>query len=255
MFDALTWSTPPNSLELSEGETHIWRANLDTGPEVLRRLGTTLDNDEKARAARFHFARDRDYFAACRGILRELLGRYLGRSPECIEFLYGAQGKPAYRPRDPGPPVRFNISHSHGLAVFGFARGREVGIDLERIRPEFAGQEIADRYFSAQELVELQALPAAIKPEGFFLCWTRKEAYVKARGLGLQVPLDSFSVSLTPSQPELLQSEDSRRWSLHSFKPAPDFVAAIVQEGQEFRPRYWDWAVLGGTPFSPAVQM
>ncbi len=139
--------------------------------------------------------------------------------------------------------MRFNISHSHGLAVLAFARNREIGIDLEPIRPEFAGEEIAERYFSAQELAELRALPAALRPEGFFLCWTRKEAYVKARGLGLQVPLDSFSVSLTPGQPEILQSVDSARWSLRSFAPAPNFVAAIVEEGQDWHPRYWNWVV------------
>jgi len=229
-----------------------WRRRPVTADPVF---DLALENDEKARAARFHFARDRNHFTACRGILRELLGRYLGSSPESIEFLYGAHGKPAHRPRDSSSPIRFNISHSHGLAVLAFVRGCEIGIDLESIRQEFAGEEIAERYFSARELVELRALPAELKPEGFFLCWTRKEAYVKARGLGLQVPLDSFSVSLTPRQPELLQSEDSHRWSLHSFKPASDFVAAIVQEGQDFHPRYWDGAAFASTPFSPAVRM
>jgi len=94
------------------------------------------------------------------------------------------------------------------------------------------------------------------------LCWTRKEAYVKARGMGLQIPLDSFSVSLTPNQPELLESEDSQRWRLRSFKPAPDFVAAIVHEevhkgipgGQDFQMRYWDWAVPVSAPSSPALR-
>jgi 4'-phosphopantetheinyl transferase len=229
-------------LALPEGEIHIWRANLDLGPEVLNRLMITLDTAEQSRAARFYFSRDRDYFIACRGILRELLGEYLGSSPASIEFFYGAHGKPAHRPEDSRSPIRFNISHSSGLAVLAFARSREIGIDLESIRPEFAGEEIAERYFSAQELVELRALPPALKPEGFFHCWTRKEAYVKALGLGLQVPLDSFSVSLTPSQPEILRSVDSYRWSLRSFEPAPNFVAAIVGEGRDWQPRFWNWS-------------
>jgi 4'-phosphopantetheinyl transferase len=243
MPDPVIWSAPPGKLQLPETELHIWRANLDLEPGVLHRLAIALDNDEKARAARFHFARDRDHFTACRGILRELLGGYLGSSPASIEFAYGEFGKPAHRPRDSRPRIRFNISHSSGLAVLAFARNREIGIDLEPIRPEFAGEEIAKRYFSARELAELIALPAELRPEGFSLCWTRKEAYVKARGVGLQIPLDSFNVSLTPSQPELLQSEDAHQWRLRSFKPAPDFVAAIVHEGHEVHPLYWDWGV------------
>src|ERR1039458_5017746 len=242
MPDHVIWSTSPKALSLPEGEIHVWRAHLDLGPKVLDRLMITLDIAEQSRAARFHFPRDRNYFVACRGILRKLLGDYLGSSPASIEFFYGAGGKPAHRPEDSRPPIRFNLSHSDGLAVLAFARSREIGIDLELIRPEFAGEEIAERYFSARELAELRALPATIRPEGFSVCWTRKEAYVKARGLGLQIPLDSFSVSLTPGQPEILQSADSDRWNLRSFVPAPNFVAAIVEEGRDLQPRYWDWS-------------
>ena len=245
------WSFPPTKLELPENELHVWRANLNLAPEVLERLALTLANDEKARAARFHFARDRDHFTACRGILRELLGAYLRHSPASIEFSYGEFGKPAHRAQDSHPAIRFNLSHSSGLAVLAFARSCEIGIDLEPISGEFAGEEIARRYFSAPEVAELIALPAETRPEGFSLCWTRKEAYVKARGMGLHIPLDSFSVSLTPNQPELLESEDSERWRLRSFKPAPGFAAAIVHENirtgiqgrEDLQLRYWDWAV------------
>jgi 4'-phosphopantetheinyl transferase len=247
MTDPVIWSSPPKKLELPESEIHIWRANLDLEPEVLDRLASTLDNDENARAARFHFVRDRDHFAACRGILRELLGGYVGSSPVSIQFAYGEFGKPAQHPRDSGPPIRFNLSHSSGLAVFAFARNCEIGIDVEAISAEFAGEEIARRYFSIREVAELMSLPAQTRPEGFSLCWTRKEAYVKARGTGLQVPLDSFSVSLTPSQPERLDSEDSDRWYLRSFQPAPNFAAALayerVQEANDFHLRYWDWGM------------
>ena len=131
--------------------------------------------------------------------------------------------------------------------MFAFAHNCEIGIDVEAISPEFAGEEIARRYFSARELAELMALPTETRPEGFSLCWTRKEAYIKARGLGLQIPLDSFSVSLTPDQPEQLESEDSHRWRLHSFKAAPDFAAALayerVQNANEFHLRLWHWGM------------
>jgi len=241
MADSLIWSSPPKKLALPESELHVWRADLNLAPEVLNRLALTLDNDEKARAARFHFAGDRDHFTACRGILRELLGEYLGSSPASIEFSYGAYGKPAHRPENSRPPVQFNVSHSSGHAVLAFARNCEIGIDLEPTGREFAGEEIAKRYFSAQEVAELIALPAETRPEGFSLCWTRKEAYVKARGMGLQIPLESFSVSLTPNQPERLESEDAHRWRLRSFKPAPDFVAAVVHEGHDLKLRFWNW--------------
>jgi 4'-phosphopantetheinyl transferase len=258
MPDPVIWFTPPKELQLPEGEIHIWRARLDVAAEVLDRLESTLQPDEKVRAQRFRFSRDRDHFIACRGILRELLGGYQLVSPVAIEFSYAAYGKPAYRSRDSGLPIRFNLSHSRDLAVLAFSRNCEIGIDLEAIQTEFGREEIAAHYFSAVELAELRALPEAVKPQGFFLCWTRKEAYLKARGLGLQVPLDSFSVSLTPGRPESLQSEDSDQWSLHSFRPTEDFVAAVVhkrvQEGQEFHPRYWDWEPSAGMSSSPALR-
>jgi len=152
MAEPLIWSPPPKKLELPESELHIWRADLNLAPEVLNRLALTLDNDEKARAIRFHFAGDRDHFTACRGILRELLGEYLGSSPASIEFSYGAYGKPAHRPENSRPAVQFNVSHSSGHAVLAFARNCEIGIDLEPTGREFAGEEIAKRYFSAREV-------------------------------------------------------------------------------------------------------
>lgn len=117
-----------------------------------------------------------------------------------------------------------------------------MGIDLECIRPDFSTEEIAERFFSKKEVAEFLALSAEQKPTGFFLCWTRKEAYIKAKSAGLQIPLDSFSVSLIPGQPEKLQSSDSQRWSLRSFQPAPDFAAAVVSEGQGWQLRTWTWA-------------
>jgi 4'-phosphopantetheinyl transferase len=138
-------------------------------------------------------------------------------------------------------PVHFNLSHSRGLAVYAFARSRELGIDLEPIRPEFAGENIAERHFSSQELNEWHRLPPELRAEAFFLCWTRKEAYVKARGEGLQIPLASFSVTLTPGQPEELHSPDAARWHLHSFQPAPGYAAAVVGEGKDWRLLQWDW--------------
>jgi 4'-phosphopantetheinyl transferase len=241
MPDPILWSPQPRDLVLPDCEIHIWRAELDLEPTVLERLRGLLALDEESRADRFHFPRDRNHFIACRAALRELLGAYMGIPPTAIEFSYGTYGKPALGVNDSRLPLRFNISHAGGLAVLAFARGREIGIDLEPVPATFPGEEIAMRYFSPRELAELRALPPAERAEGFSLCWTGKEAYAKARGLGLQIRLDSFSVSLTPGQPGTLHSEDSDHWTLHSFQPSPNFVAAVVSEGTKCALRYWDW--------------
>jgi 4'-phosphopantetheinyl transferase len=235
------WTTPNDHPALHRGEVHVWRASLECEPDVLRRFETTLCAAEAARAARFHFPRDRNYFIAGRGILRTLLGSYLRRPPESLKFIYGPQDKPALEIQDPSSPVNFNLSHSYGLAVYAFALGREVGIDVELIRPEFTGNDIAERYFSPRELAELRALPQDLRAAGFFNCWTRKEAYVKARGEGLQIPLKDFDVSLTPGKPAKLESADSSRWSLRSFEPAPSYIAAAIAEGKDWKLCHWDW--------------
>jgi 4'-phosphopantetheinyl transferase len=236
------WLAPSTQPALRSEQVHVWRASLDYEPSFLRNFESMLSGDEIGRAARFHFSRDRDHFVAGRGILRKLLGAYLDKPPASLKFNYGPKDKPALPAGDLSAPVKFNLSHSHGLAVYAFTLGREVGIDVEMIRPEFAGDEIAERYFSPREIAELRALPQDLRPEGFFNCWTRKEAYVKARGEGLQIPLESFDVSLTPGEPPKLASADSSRWSLRSIEPAPRYVAAVVAEGNDWQ--LWKWAWL-----------
>lgn len=243
--DFNSWETPPQQLTLEADEIHVWRAHLDCNESVLGPLEATLASDEKARADRFVFPRDRNAFIATRGILRELLGRYVHLAAVNLEFDYGAQGKPTLRTKSPQQSVQFNVSHSHGVALLAFAPGRHVGVDVELVRPDFAGEKIAERFFSPQEVAELRALPATLQDEGFFLCWTRKEAYIKARGEGLQIPLKSFHVSLTPGKPELLQAADSSRWSLRSLRPDSRYVGAIVGEGQGWRLRGWEWRPAG----------
>jgi len=241
MSDFNSWELNPQPLELEEGEIHVWRVYLDCGETALRQFEATLAADEKARANRFFSERDRNGFIATRGALRELLGRYVKRSAVHLEFDYGPRGKPSLRRECSQQSVQFSVSHSHGLALLAFAVGRHLGVDVELVRPNFAGEEIAERYFSRQEVMELQALPASLRDEGFFLCWTRKEAYVKASGEGLQVPLKSFRVSLTPGEPERLQSADSFHWSLRSLQPDPQYVGALVGEGRDWRLRCCDW--------------
>jgi len=238
-FDS--WEPSLDRLALADGEIHVWRAALDCSESVLHRFEAALAADEKARAQRFVFQPDRNSYMAARGVLRELLGKYLHRGPSEIEFDYGAQGKPALRSGWSQSGLQFNVSHSHGMALFVFAVGRQVGVDVELARPDFAGEKIAERFFSAQEVMELRSLPAAVQDEGFFLCWTRKEAYIKARGEGLQIPLKSFHVSLAPGKPARLQADDSSRWSLRSLRLEGRYVGAVVGEGKGWKLRGLDW--------------
>jgi 4'-phosphopantetheinyl transferase len=239
--DVVVWRNVPSRPDLSANDIHIWRASLDLNADTLRRLQEALAPDERARASRFAFPRDRDHFTAARGILRELLGQYLNQAPAAVTFDYGPRAKPALRAVDSGSLLRFNLSHSHGLALYAFTRGHDVGIDLELIRPNFGGEELARRYLSKRELAELLALPPELRPTGFFVCWTQKEAYVKALGEGLQIPLDSFDVSLTSENLGKLRSADGRRWRLLSFRPAQRFVAAVASEAGSGQLRYLRW--------------
>src|ERR1700730_1992517 len=236
-MEAVSWSQPAQELALPQDELHIWLAWLDVEPLERTRLCSYLSKDEISRAQRFVFPRDHDHFIVARGRLRELLGKYLHRPPNAVQFKTGHYGKLSLL--DDGNQLRFNLSHSHGLALYGFSMGRELGIDAEKIQPEFAGEGIAQRYFSTAERRDLAETPKDLRDTAFFLCWTRKEAYIKAHGEGLQIALDSFDVSLKPGEQETLRSADSDRWSMRSFKPAPEFVAAVVAEGEILSTRFW----------------
>ena len=227
-MDDQDWEVPPPTKQILENQLHIWRSTLDGSEEERAKLASYLSSEETARAERFVFAKDRDHFVVARGMLRELLGGYLGRRADEVQFETGPIGKPFVR----GAEIKFNLSHSHGLGVYAFTVGREVGIDTEKVRPEFAGMDIAERYFSKAEQEELRQVAPARQSEAFFLCWTRKEAYVKAHGKGLQIPLDSFDMSMAPGERIRLRSADSERWTVWSFKPVNGFVGAVVGEGR-----------------------
>ena len=212
---------------------HVWQAALDPGERSLARLEALLSPDEKARAGRFRFERDRNRYIAGRGALRQLLGAYAGIAPGKLEFVYGEFGKPALSEASASASggISFNLAHSADLAVYAIARERTLGIDVERIKPESAGEEIARRYFSPREVQHLLALCPEERVKAFFRCWTRKEAYLKALGTGLQTPLDSFSVSLLPDEPAEFLSGVEPCWRLFAFQPADGYVAALVHDG------------------------
>jgi 4'-phosphopantetheinyl transferase len=239
MCEGLTQIATVGDIRLNADEVHVWQASLDADPATLERFFGCLSPIEKGRAARFLSPRDGTRFIVCRGILRELLGGYLRRPALDIRLETGPRGKPALHADAGMADLRFNLSNSQGFALYAFALRREVGIDVEKIRPEVAFQGIEDRYFSPRERQELRDLPEKLRAEGFFLCWTRKEAYAKARGDGLYLPLDSFDVSLTPGEPAVLNSLDRQRWSIYSLQPRANFVGSLVVEGSEVQLRLW----------------
>lgn len=188
-----------------------------------------LDDEERAQAARFRFDRDRRRYVVRHGWLRELLGRRLDASPKSLRFARNGFGKPSL----PGREVSFNLSRSGERALCVIASGLELGCDLEQRNAELATKALAERFFSRAERTALSALPEELWVEGFFNCWTRKEAYVKARGLGLSHPLDAFDVSLAPGEPARLM-RGCGGWTVRSFEPAPGFAAAVVAEGTDW---------------------
>ena len=224
----MDWLKATEPFKIASLEFHVWRVCLDVPSITLERLLSFLSSEEKARAERFVFPRDKEHFIMARGTLRELLGRYLDEAPEKIKLWTNVWGKPSLTESGRRGAIYFNLSHSHGMAAYVFSLEGQVGIDIEKVRPEVGSEEIAQRYFSPSEIRELSSLPLELRAEGFFLCWTRKEAYIKARGEGMRIPLRSFEVSLTPGEPAVLRSHDGEKWSLYSLTPFPDFVAACV---------------------------
>ena len=240
------WQTTPEPITLHPDEVHVWRADLEVSPAALLHMGKTLSADEQERAERFHSPVDRARYLAGRGILRALLARYLGTRAGDLRFCCNAHGKPALVPGSGTEDLRFNLSHSHRLALFAFAFRHEVGVDLEYVRPSLPDDRLAERFFSPQEVTRLRALPERAQTEAFFHCWTRKEAYIKARGEGLGIGLASFTVSLALGQlTDLLITNDdgleAGRWSLRALAPGDGYVAAIAAEGKDSSLALWQW--------------
>jgi 4'-phosphopantetheinyl transferase len=215
---------------------------LDAAPEAVGELHGLLSDQEKRRASRMALGRDRRRFIVARGRLRQLLGARLGVRPESVELVYGAHGKPALAPRFADADLRFNVSHCDDVAAyvlaFGGGRGgREIGIDIEAVRVMNDADDLAARFFSDGERAAYRALEPPERPLGFFNCWTRKEAFIKALGDGLGYPLDRFDVSLTPGEEARILrvghvSGNGCGWRMLTFSPAPGFVGAVVTESK-----------------------
>jgi 4'-phosphopantetheinyl transferase len=239
------WLRPPSNLTLPGRDVHVWSVSLEQPVAHLHQLRQLLSNDEQDRAERFHFERDRRRSIVVHGTLRTILGRYLDIEPGRLQFRCGPHGKPYLTQELDHGALQFNLAHSNEVAVYAFTCGRQIGIDVEYIRPIPDVEQIAVRFFSAGENAALCALPESLRLETFFNCWTRKEAYIKAIGEGLSHPLDQFQVSLAPGEAARLlwvegSPEKVGRWSLTALSPAPGYVAALAVEGFDYHLKCWE---------------
>ena len=235
-----------NELSLSENSVIIWEAALDGDEPTVQRNYEYLSADERARAERFRFMKDRDSFVQRRGLLRAVLSWYTNVAPHDLEFCYNSNGKPALSRLPNRSDIEFSTTRSENRALIAIASGRRVGVDLEIIHPEFAYEELAERFFSPNEYNAIQAMPTTQRRNAFFACWTRKEAYVKALGKGLSIPLDVFEVTINPKHELVdLKSNDTSQkpfnWSIRSFVPWPGYIAALCTEGHDWRLERHTW--------------
>ncbi len=251
MHEPLT-GIPTIRTTLPAGEVHLWNARLDRMVSSGRNLERTLSSDEKARANRFRFERDRARYMTGRGILRALLGMYLDVEPEAVEFGHERERKPALSGRFGRDPIRFNMSRSGDLALYAFARDRELGVDVERIDPLPEMDRIVEGFFTPREIREYRQIPPGERTDAFFRCWTRKEAFLKATGEGLLRPLDTFSVSIRSDElPRFVenrtQPEAADPWSVLDLPVEEGYRAALVVRGAPFGLRCLQWPHSSGS--------
>lgn len=240
------WTIPPPGLVLDPAQVHVWRISLARLVPQFAELASSLPEDERARAARFRFPVHRNRFIAAHRALRAILAHYLRTTAAALRFQYSGHGKPSLASGVSGLDLHFNLSHSNELALVGVTLGRDIGVDIEQVRPEFAGLDIAQRFFAPGEVAALRALPEPERASAFFRCWTRKEAFVKARGEGLSLPLDRFEVSLQPGVPAALlraelERDEASRWEIADVAPGAGYAGAVAVRDRGWTLRTWEF--------------
>ena len=243
-----SWNMSPSHVPLDSNEVHVWKASLEVPHNVADHLKRVLPPDEYDRAKRFHFEKDRRHWIVAHSILRLLLGRYLDIEANELQFVANDYGKPALVQSPHEARLHFNLSHSDEIALYAFAYERQVGIDVEHMRGLLDYEQVATHYFSSYECSVLRALPTTLRQEAFYTCWTHKEAYIKARGIGLSHPLDEFDVSLLPSESAALLAdrrdpEAPGRWSLCTLAPEDRYAGALAVEGSGWQLNCWEWKI------------
>lgn len=231
--------------EIPPCEVHIWMIALDLEDYQVNYHGQVLSVEERKRASRFHFERHRRRYIVSQGIVRRILGSYLGVEPAELIYEIGDHGKPALAGGLKETGLHFNLTHSHEIALFAMVRDVEIGVDVEFFRhmDDFDG--IAARFFSSAEKTAYFSLPENLRPQGFYNCWTRKEAFIKAIGDGLSYPLEKFDVSLVPGEPSQLfriedEPQEASHWTLKAFYPLEGYTAAAALKAKDIRFQ-WFW--------------
>jgi 4'-phosphopantetheinyl transferase len=250
------WMRPAPDMYLLEGDVHVWRVRLDEASARVRQYMEILSAEERAKAERFRFARHCRRYIVSHAILRIILGRfYLNVDPHKLEFGQGEHGKPHVANHFPERKLYFNLATSHELALYALTRSDEIGVDVEFQRELRDAEEIAARYFAVGEIAALRSLPGETKPEGFYNCWTRKEAFIKAVGKGLSFPLDQFEVSLAPGESARIISiegdaDQAKHWTLKSLNPGQGYFAALAVRKLGVNLTCWQFPASGpGTTF------
>ncbi len=235
--------TDINGIKLLPNEVHIWRENLDDAIPLLEDLTRILSEDELVRAKRFHFEQHRQRFIAARGILRNILGRYLNVEASKIKFGYEARGKPFLDQNFHENNLKFNVSHSQDFALYAVSLDNFIGVDLEFISSTTDVVSLAQRFFSPSEFAVIESAPQEQQHQLFFRYWTCKEAYLKATGTGLK-DLQKVEIYLTPEQPAELMIpniSNSGEWSLLEIQPFSNCAGAIAVAGRDLQFKYWDY--------------
>ena len=241
------WRTQEYNLKLESDQVDVWRVELDQKRNWVDSMRATLSEDERLRAERFHFEKDRDHFITARGCLRDILGAYLGINPADVRFNYSEYGKPDLAEEINSRDLRFNISHSSGIALIAVTSKQDIGVDVEYMDRDLADENVARRFFSTSEVEILHSLPKDQRKEAFFNCWTRKEAYIKARGEGLSHPLDQFDVTLAPGEPAALletrpDPDEADRWIIRELNPGIGYVGAVALRAHNLQLNCWQWS-------------
>ncbi|MGF1494762.1 MAG: 4'-phosphopantetheinyl transferase family protein [Microcoleaceae cyanobacterium] len=251
--ESMDFQSPPEQLQLLAHQVHIWRADLQVSAETIQQLQSTLSTDESQRAARFRFNKDRFAFIAARGILRKILSQYLGCSSRSIQFSYSSKGKPTIEPEflntlGQNPQVshpqlypQFNLSHSQGIAIYGVTLNRQIGIDLEWMRP-IESLALAERFFSPTEYQQLKSTPINEQTALFYQLWVCREAYLKATGEGIAA-LQKIEVNLPNSEQfQIIRDQQSlNHWTLQQLHVTPGYKAAIAIEGKPLELLCWNY--------------
>lgn len=238
------WPSPPESLELNSDEVHVWRVSIPAQGSQLDRWRDLLSSDERSRADRFRFARDRSAYTTTRAVLRKLLARYLEDSPESLRFQVNKFGKPALTNDCNSGNIQFNVSHSGSYALLAFGREIAVGVDVEQTRSVL--QEIANSLLSPSEKRQFLKLPEKRRRASLLQAWTSKEAVIKALGKGLSIPLEEVEVLIDPENPPSLvrlspEIGNAHDWTLHGLSVDEDYSAAVAVGATVNYLKCWNW--------------